>query len=356
MTRRSITDQEIALIKAMLNRGMKNKDIQFFFNRPDRSVNSGRITGIRNGTYGASKSITPATTAVLERFIAKSPSNGRVGAIAVPASQENSEDDPLSTERISRLFSKKGGGQWRFTAGESDRHECKAGFGFKHQDKWLRAIAALANNAGGYVFFGVHDKDAKGPAGEDWSHLVVGLDTTDFETADPADFATRIRAVFDPTPQFQLLTTRIGSKKIGVMYVYRHPSRPVIATKNEGSQVKEGDIFFRYPGQSARIKYSDLRAMLDARDTETRRQLVPMMGRLLRLGPDRAMIADLEAGTLTDSRTTIRLERGIVNTLTGIKDGQVSEEASAKGLKLVGEVEPTIIEKTRIEYRRSESA
>ena len=44
MKGRSVTDQEIALIKAMIARGMKNKDIQFFFNRPDRPVNSGRIS------------------------------------------------------------------------------------------------------------------------------------------------------------------------------------------------------------------------------------------------------------------------------------------------------------------------
>ena len=43
---RTITDEEIALIKAMLVRGMKNADIQFFFNRPGRHVNSGRITNI----------------------------------------------------------------------------------------------------------------------------------------------------------------------------------------------------------------------------------------------------------------------------------------------------------------------
>lgn len=40
---RTITNQEIALIKAMITRGMKNTDIQFFSNRADRPVNSGYI-------------------------------------------------------------------------------------------------------------------------------------------------------------------------------------------------------------------------------------------------------------------------------------------------------------------------
>lgn len=52
MPRRSITDEEIALIKAMLARGMANKAIQFYFNRQDRAVNSGRISGIKHRDYG----------------------------------------------------------------------------------------------------------------------------------------------------------------------------------------------------------------------------------------------------------------------------------------------------------------
>jgi hypothetical protein len=60
MRERTITDHEISLVKAMIARGMKNKDIQFLFNRPDRPVNSGRISGIKNGTYSNSSEIKPA--------------------------------------------------------------------------------------------------------------------------------------------------------------------------------------------------------------------------------------------------------------------------------------------------------
>ncbi|MEZ0018022.1 hypothetical protein [Sinorhizobium fredii] len=40
------------MIKAMLAREMKNKDIQFYFYRQDRAVNSGRITQIRDKSHG----------------------------------------------------------------------------------------------------------------------------------------------------------------------------------------------------------------------------------------------------------------------------------------------------------------
>lgn len=65
---RSITDEEIGLIKALLARGERNVDIQFHFNRPDRPVNSGRISQIGNGTYGPN--VPAASQVELANFLA----------------------------------------------------------------------------------------------------------------------------------------------------------------------------------------------------------------------------------------------------------------------------------------------
>lgn len=94
MAKRSITDVEIGLIKAMLGRKMKNSDIQLYFNRPDRKVNSGRITGIGNGSYSNSKTIAAASTADLDAFLSDAASS----VSAQP-------DDPLSETRIRAHFS-----------------------------------------------------------------------------------------------------------------------------------------------------------------------------------------------------------------------------------------------------------
>jgi hypothetical protein len=330
MGKRSITDTEIALIKAMLGRKMKNSDIQLYFNRPDRKVNSGRITGIGNGTYSNSKAIVAATPSELDAFLAN-PSP------LVPAGSAQPDDDPLSQANIAGHFDKGSDGVWRLGGGETDRCECKANFGFKHQDKWLRPIAALANNAGGLLFFGVHDKDTKGPNGEDWSHVVGGLDSGEFADADPADFSTRVKAMFDPTPVFGLATATVGGKTIGVIHVQQHASRPVIAVKQDGT-IKEGDIFYRYPGQSSRIKYSDLRAILDARDAEARAQILPMVEKLLQLGPARSMVADLDSGMLTDGGRTLQIDKALLEKLSFVKEGEFSEVEGAPTLRLVGDV------------------
>ena len=48
-SRRSISDEEIALIRTMLRRGMDKTTIQSYFTHPDRPVNYDRITNIEQG-------------------------------------------------------------------------------------------------------------------------------------------------------------------------------------------------------------------------------------------------------------------------------------------------------------------
>jgi hypothetical protein len=322
---RTITDEEIALIKAMIARGMKNRDIQFFFNRPGRAVNSGRITDISVGRYSNSAEIPRAPDDVLNAFLEGHSPSTKVPLVVAAAEASN----PLSETTLRRMFAKGTGGVWRLAAGETDQAECKASFGLRHPAAWLRAVAALANNRGGFVFFGVRDKDAAG------AYQVVGLPKGDFADTD----AKRLRAAFDPTPRFQMTVIEIGGKRVGVLHVEPHPSRPVIATKNEGSgEIKEGDIFFRYPGQSARINYADLRAMLDVRDAQARADILPMIQRLLTLGPGRAMVADLDEGQLMDGKRAIELDEDVIKRLSLIKEGEFNERMGAPALRLIGDV------------------
>lgn len=349
---RTITDHEIGLIKAMIARGMTNTDIQFFFNRPGRPVNSGRISTIADGTYSNSASIPAATDEELNAFLdARSPSI-EVPTVIIGAA--SSDTDPVSDTVLRTMFIVETTGDCRLKAGETDSAECKQSFSLRNAAGWLRAVAALANNRGGYIFFGITDKDAAGVC------KVIGLANNEFRDADPGDITTRLHSTFEPTPRAQKAVIEIDGKIIGVLHVERHASRPVIATKNDGGsgEIKEGDIFYRYPGASRRISYGDLRAMLDERDLRTREAILPMVQRLLELGPDRAMIADLADGKLTDGKTSIELSEEFVERLAVIKEGEFAEKAGAPALRLIGDVKtaaPVTIRKgsvTRDDLRR----
>lgn len=143
--------------------------------------------------------------------------------------------------------------------------------------------------------------------------------------------------MFDPTPRVDISTANIMGFKVGVIYVYKHPSRPVIATRSDGT-VREGDIFYRYPGQSTRIKYSDLRTMLDERDRQAREQILPMVERLLSLGPKNAMVADLVSGKISDEQNSILIGEELLDRINFIKQGEFVEKEGAPTLKIVGDV------------------
>ncbi len=329
------------MIKAMLARGMKNKDIQFFFNRPDRAVNSGRMSQIRDGSYGPE--VPQATDAELDAFIAAPKPEGHVAAVAVPTvigspAKTERPKGPLDPDVISGQFAADASGTWRLITGETDQHECKANFGFKHCWEWIRAIAALANNRGGYIFFGVHDKDDAATTETDRSYAVIGLNNDEFVKADPANFTKLIRSYLDPTPNVRTVPAVIGAKTIGVMHVEQHPGRPVIVRTGDGKVLKEGDIFFRYSGSCERIKYSDLRGILDARDVAARLDVLPLVERLLALGPARALIADLDKGVLDDGRRPIVIDPILLEQIKFIREGEFDEKSGAPTLKLVGDV------------------
>lgn len=332
---RSISDEEIALIKAMLARGMPNNKIQLFFNRPDRLVNSGRITGIKDGSYSDSGQIPAASSAEVDAFLEKFSPTSVSATVEIPAASSGHYDSPIDPSLLSSLFEQRANGLWYFKAGESDRHECKEAFGFRHSDRWLRAAGALANNNGGYIFFGVKDK-SDDPTD---SFRLVGLNTDEFANADPSEFTKRLKSVFDPTPKVETTRIKIGGLDVGVMFVHQHESRPVIVAKGDGQQIREGDILYRYPGQSSRIKYSDLRTLLDERDRQAREQILPMVQKLLERGPRNAMVADLKEGTLGNSERSILIGEDLLERIKFIREGEFDEKEGAETLRLIGDLQ-----------------
>ena len=297
MPKRSITDEEIGLIKAMLARGMKNKDIQFYFNRQDRAVNSGRITGIRDRSYGPN--VPKASDEALSEFIQKfaAPQLSAPGIVfETPALGPRDAMD----EKVLRSFFKCDEvGKWHCHAGETDEFECKEGFSLRNFGKPLRTIAGFANNRGGYLFFGVKDK----PDG----FAVCGLADDRFTETDQNKFSQTIRSVLEPTPRFRVATLKLDAFTVGVIYVEPHSAKPVIASKSEG-MVAEGAIYFRYPGETKSICYADLRTILDERDQRSREAILPLVQRLLELGPRDAMVANLADGQLEGGTRPILLD------------------------------------------------
>jgi hypothetical protein len=318
---RSITEREIALIKAMLARGLKNKDIQFFFNRPDRPVNTGRISTIRSGTYSNSTKISAASEDDLDAFLRSFSEGAR-----------ERRGELTFAEKARALFRKSKNGRWSLTGGEQESCECKRDFDPKKMTAIVRAVAALANNKGGYIFFGVSDGDFE----------VEGIEG-EFSQTDIVKIVEKVKAHLSPTPTVSAKEIiDFDGLLVGFLHVGKHPSPPVIVYR-DGDGLNEGEILFRYPGQSSRIKFGDLRAMLDERDRLAQSALAHAAGRIADIGTRHAMILDTNRNVLEDGMHSILIDQKLAENLKFIKEGEFDEKIGAPTLKLVGEVAPVTV-------------
>ena len=206
---------------------------------------------------------------MLESFVA----NFSRTAASSKADAPNFSTGRTLTVAARALFAKHKDSQWYLTGGESQECECKRAFDPSRLAPVVRAVAALANNRGGYIFFGVIDRGGR----------VEGIDSTFIDT-DMARIMEKIKAYLSPTPSITAKETiEFDGKIVGFIRVERHENRPVIIYR-DGDGLNEGEILFRYPGQSSRIKFGDLRAMLEERDRRTQIALADAAGRMANIG------------------------------------------------------------------------
>lgn len=155
-----------------------------------------------------------------------------------------------------------------FSLGENDEVECKKTVKvtqdgkLRNFDASLRAISALANNKGGIVLYGV--SEIENNQGEKiWE--AVGLPNKNFQKLDPANLSMLISETFMPFIDVQPFSFEVSQKFFAGFFVKMSEDKPILTIKNT-QDTKEGCIYFRYPGQSKAIKYSELKTIITGRE------------------------------------------------------------------------------------------
>ena len=315
-----MTDQEISIVKAMLSKGMRNDAIHFYFNRADRLLSSGRIAQIRKNKYGAS--VVEASPDELESFLAdwqaRQATNSSPGSLS-----------PVAPGILSAMFVEQDG-VWIMRQGETDQTECKKNFRVSPEERFadvIRSIAGLANNRGGYIFFGVRDRTL----------TADGLSDTAFFDTDPALINRSLAGALDPVPHVTKSSINLGKKRIGVFYVEKHEHAPVIATKNIAQDVKEGTIYYRYVGETRAIKPGELRQIIANRE---QRAIAEFTRRMNRVATGEEATIDLDTGQVTGKTGRFVIDKDLLPNIQFIREGDFTEAKGAPALRLIGDVEP----------------
>ena len=192
---------------------------------------------------------------------------------------------------------------------ESQVLEFKKSFTFSAAVEYFRDFAAFANNRGGYMIFGVEDSPRR-PTGLDdsaWQR---------FDNIDPRKITQRLLAMFAPDIRWEQEAFKIGGKRFGVFRVHESDKKPVIARKNQGN-VRDGEIYYRYRGQTQKIRHAEIEHIIAARIETTNKRWTDLLRDIGRIGIDKAAVLDTtRSGIEGDASKVLVIDDSLGKTLS----------------------------------------
>lgn len=221
---------------------------------------------------------------------------------------------------------------------ESSITEFKENFTWGSIGLYARTMAAFSNSRGGYIFFGITDNP----------RVAVGLSDkarTDFDNLDQAKLTESLNDIFSPEIHWELGLVDLPNGRVaGAIYTFESDNKPLVARKSyqqQNAKLVEGDILYRYNSRSERIKFPELKRILDDAKLREQRSMMNHIEALVRAGASNAAILDFSAKTLQGpAGQKVLIDESLVDKIAFIKEGEFDEVSGAPTLRLVGDLQP----------------
>lgn len=246
------------------------------------------------------------------------------------------KNNPLSSEMLTGIFRTSPKDPTRIINREGTTIEFKESYNHSGMAQYFRAIAAFANNSGGYILFGVGDKPRR----------LVGLkekSLKQFEELKVEEFTKNLLDYFSPEIKWNHCTFEYHEMSFGVIYVYPLLRKPCICKKhyddpNPKYSLKEGDIYYRYGGRSERIRYDELSGIIEETRKNEERQWLNFARKAARIGVANAALLDLNTGNLSGNGGTVVLDEDLLKKIAFIQEGRFVETGGTPTLRVIGDV------------------
>ncbi|MDT4761161.1 ATP-binding protein [Sphaerochaeta sp. PS] len=241
--------------------------------------------------------------------------------------------EPFAQAYLNEIFKISSKSPERLASRESSNLEFKESFGWNSLAKYLKTSAAYANTKGGYIVFGIANKP----------HLLRGLTGESlilFENVDPEKISRNFNEHFSPEIAWEIQEYELEGHIFGLLYIYESKDKPVVCIKDAGKELKECDIYYRYRGRTERIKYPELKMILESKRENEQRLWMHHLESIARIGVREAGIFDIHTGSVTGLGGSFLIDESLLSQLSFIKEGEFSEIEGKPVLKLIGTLEP----------------
>lgn len=182
-------------------------------------------------------------------------------------------------EEYKSIFKFQTGSSNRIASRESSSLEFKESFNWNSKDKYAKSMAAFANNKGGFIAFGVKNNPRD----------LVGLQNDNFDDTDEAKITEYLNSVFSPEINFTKSTIKVRGKRAGLLRIYESTNKPVMGVKNDGD-LREAEIYYRYSGRSEKIKYPELKNLLEQIRSQEKKSWMELLKKISKVDPSNVVV------------------------------------------------------------------
>ena len=179
------------------------------------------------------------------------------------------------------------------------------------------------------MVFGVKDKP----------RTLIGLKTDTFDNLDPAKLTGTLNSTLAPEIHWDQSVHDIQGKKVGIIYIHEATNKPVVCLKST-KEVQEGAIYYRYRGRSEKIRYPELRLLLDTERQKERDLWMETLQRMARIGIENVGVLNSVSGEVSGGKGSFLIAEELLPQLRFIHSGTFVETGGSPTLKLIGEVVP----------------
>lgn len=234
----------------------------------------------------------------------------------------------FDTEILAEIFQRNQRNPTLIGSRESTTLEFKERFSFGSLAEYAKTMAAYANNEGGCIVFGIKDKP----------RTILGIDLSQFDDIDQAKLTQELNSIFQPAIEWELVNHDWAGLSFGILYTAPIVSKPVIAIKNSGG-IKEGEIYFRYRARSEKIKFPELRKLLndqiELRNDAWRR----VFENAANIDPINVALMDTISGKISGKGGSVVIDESLLPKLKFIREGDFTQKSGAPTLKLIGDLQ-----------------
>lgn len=233
------------------------------------------------------------------------------------------------SNELQKLLRLRAGSSSRLESRESARLEFKEQFNIADRAAYARIMASFANAHGGYLVFGVKNSPRE----------LVGLKGARFDDLDPATLTVFLDSGMSPALAWEIDSIDLAGFRLGFIYTNEALEKPVVCTTNE-RDLKEGEIYYRYHGQTRTIRPPELFIIIQERIDRERRAWMQLTRRISLAGPTNVGIIDTVEGKVFGGGAPFLIDEELVKKLKFIMEGSFLETAGEPTLRLVGDLQP----------------